>query len=261
MPNYTQNVLKVKGEKPLVRYFYETNRVSKEESELLGKQEVEFSFEKHVSRMSCEFIQKYVEKRLNTPQKSEFLEYDLLREYWGTKWDAMDLSVDLSNIEDGEIVYQFDTAWNYPHHWLVIISKIFSKLDFYIDFTDEDDEYDMQYERHYKNGEMTEIKKYSIFDTTIDDLGGLDKVMEEVIQFLLENDMEYDCDGKKYTFMEYCKMNQGNEELFYEIKEQNEKLKDYVDEKLQHVSHFFWSDTTSKIFCEKMDAKINEPQI
>jgi hypothetical protein len=49
MPNYTQNILKVKGEKELIRYFYETNRVSKEESELLEKQEVDLSIEKRLN--------------------------------------------------------------------------------------------------------------------------------------------------------------------------------------------------------------------
>ena len=56
--------------------------------------------------------------------------FDSAVQLWGTKWNAGDPVVNLSNIENGEIDYIFDTAWCYPHEWLLLVSKLYFNLDF-----------------------------------------------------------------------------------------------------------------------------------
>lgn len=40
--------------------------------------------------------------------------YDWNVENWGTKWDACHVDVDFTNLDEGTLVYRFDTAWTPP---------------------------------------------------------------------------------------------------------------------------------------------------
>ena len=65
MPNYTQNSLVIQGNPKVLKYFYERNRVTKEDVEILNNDEyceTELSFEKYVPRITEDEITNYVKK-------------------------------------------------------------------------------------------------------------------------------------------------------------------------------------------------------
>ena len=66
MPNYTRNNLKIYGPAPLLRYFYEKNRVTEEDVEFMeevyGPYTCDLSFEKSVPRHNYEITVDYVQK-------------------------------------------------------------------------------------------------------------------------------------------------------------------------------------------------------
>lgn len=189
MPNYTHNKLIIRGDTSELMYFYERNKVSEDDSKYLGNiysSPTELSF-------------------------SKFINIDLLKlmtnnddihnsDFWGTKWDALEIEVDLSKIDEGQIEYKFTTAWKYPHDWLIKISQIFMRLDFYITYLNEDDGYDMNYEVRFIRGESTKIKSFSSDLATIEKYGGMNKVIDDIILYLNEHpDETYYIPFEKYN--------------------------------------------------------------
>ncbi len=190
MPNYTKNTLIIRGNKDLLRYFYEQNRVTEDDekylSDIHGKKK-DLSFSKSVSVETGEFMLQFIMSQNNIKLNNYF---DSAVVMWGTKWNAGDPVVDLKNIENGEITYTFDTAWCYPQQWLEQVSIIYKNLEFYINFTNEDDNYDETFEYKYKDGKFEELKRYSYHLQQIDKLGGIEKVVNDIIEYFENNPNE-----------------------------------------------------------------------
>lgn len=131
MPNYTKNHLIVSGNKGILKYFYERNRVSEEDSKYINNKDIEdeeqeeerpLSFNKCVPRQVQNVIENYISENylINSSKSSksqESISWDLMIYIWGTKWDAIDSIVDISFLEEevgedkeGSINYTFMSA-------------------------------------------------------------------------------------------------------------------------------------------------------
>jgi len=60
--------------------------------------------------------------------------YDWQVNNWGTKWDV-DANVD-ENVEDGEAVITFDSAWSPPTAFMDSLAQMFSSLRFVLDYAE-----------------------------------------------------------------------------------------------------------------------------
>ncbi len=238
MPNYTKNILEIRGDSELLKYFYDKNRNTTIDHYMLNRHVTELSFENFVSRSSCNIMTENVSKYYlnNNGLKDEKNIYNIYNIYdnhkinniyWGTKWDAIDVIADKSKINEDVLIYRFLTAWNYPENWIIIISEIFEKLDFYITYTNEDDGYDMVYKKHYKNGNIISFEKYSDFYIKINSYGDLNIVIDKIINFLNNNQQEYELEldnereneiKKTNDWLEYSKMVfEGRKKIFNKI--------------------------------------------
>ncbi len=250
MPNYTQNSLVIRGDPKVLKYFYERNRVTEEDVEILGSDEyivTELSFEKYVSNITKNPIIEYV-KNNYTPKKNDKIEdNDTLMNslfstivhsnleliFWGTKSNAIEPTVYLEDIENGSIKYTFDTAWTPPNKWLIYISKIFKNLEFVNTYSLEDEGYDIQYEYLYKNGVESEIRQYKLSDIEIEEYG-IKKLLKEIFLILesetytfeeIEENIKYDFKTFSIKFIEKNDIN----ELFTHLYEHNDKLSDFIE--------------------------------
>ena len=86
--------------------------------------------------------------------------YDWSRHYWGTKWKAYDIEVEVDEI-------RFNTAWNAPMPIYVAIADLFPDYDFEVVYADEDYGY---------NCGMVSIEHGDIFINNPD--GGSDEAMD-----------------------------------------------------------------------------------
>lgn len=67
--------------------------------------------------------------------------YDWSIKNWGTKWGSKDTYVDgITEYSDNtaELRFSFDTAWSCPEAIYVELGKLYSNLNFEIEFADED---------------------------------------------------------------------------------------------------------------------------
>jgi hypothetical protein len=176
MPNYVQNTIIVSGDPKVLQYFYERNRVTKEDVEMLGLHEgdeVDLSFEKCIPRVQEEIFIDFVNDNFLPKNIQKIEDIRVLHEifpsmvmnhihnlFWSTKSDTIEPTCYLDTIENGTITYTFDTAWSFPKNWLISISKIFKNLDFQITYSKEDDGYDLHYVYHYKDGIQTKVKEH-----------------------------------------------------------------------------------------------------
>lgn len=182
MPNITENKLIVRGDKELLQYFYDKNRVTEEDIKFCRDfyyQVTELSFTKFVPRISNEILHQLVEKKC---RKEKIDLYALTCEFWGTKWNAFEVKVFKEKMEEGELSYTFETAWNYPYNWLLSISEIFPQLEFEIITSNEDDGYDAVYHFLYKNKQKTEIKRYTHLDLWMEEKGGKEKILNDLLE-------------------------------------------------------------------------------
>ncbi len=216
MPNYTHNFLNVYGDPEALRYFYERNRVSEIDAKFMGfQEETPLSFEKCVSREITTIISNYINKNyllkngtilqfLNKDTQKNVDNWDLMVSIWGTKWDAIVADVDLSEIDsEKKLRYKFDTAWCFPENWLITISKMFKNLEFEIRFTNEEDGHDETFIYKYKDGEKNEIETFSGIMKCIEEFGGMEKVIDTLIEYCNEEDImitDYDSENKEKIF-------------------------------------------------------------
>jgi len=56
--------------------------------------------------------------------------YDWQVNNWSVKWGASNSRLDDTLIDKGVIRYEFDTAWNEPHEFLISLSQVFPSLRF-----------------------------------------------------------------------------------------------------------------------------------
>ncbi len=233
MPNYTRNQLIVKGDPSHLTYFYEKNRVKEEDSMIRNIPSKSLSFEMCVPNEIYAPMISYIEKNYEhkhgtllhmlSKRDSNAASWDLSCAIWGTKWDAIEPSVDLTELNTGQlcrdpsdpqscsasrhISYAFDTAWNYPYNWLYTISRIFSQLEFEITYTNEEDNYDIYYVESFKKGIKTELRKYSEIERSIEEYGK-DKLIQDMITYLDSENIMICVDYKteeKMTWRDYCK--------------------------------------------------------
>ncbi len=206
MPNYTKNTLIVKGSKDALTYFYNRNRISEEDAQNIGGIVTDLSFEKCVTRENDTIIMTYIkENYISKHPKPGYDCWDLTCTIWGTKWEAIDTVVDLSTIEDGKITYYFDTAWCYPHNWLLTVSKIFSKLEFEIISLDEDDNYNMCYKHQFKEGTFEMIESYSRLERSIEKYG-VENLVNMIITHCEEEDLTMMYKGVNVNWKMYYKV-------------------------------------------------------
>lgn len=249
MPNYTKNTLTVKGSKEALLYFYNRNRVTEEDVENVGGHVSHLSFSKCVTRENDNVIMDYIQQNYQPKLGKKGGDiWDLSCWIWGTKWNTSEPSVDLSNIENGEIKYYFETAWCYPHNWLITVSKIFVKLEFEIIFTNEDDNYEWFYKYHFKEGKMTEIESYSHLERSISKYG-MENLVDMMIAYLDEKEgkianyhnrlQNLDKELEYMPWREYCTFYMETEDkeneyyerdLFMNILNGSEDLEHFVDE-------------------------------
>ncbi len=248
MPNYTQNSLVIQGNPKVLKYFYERNRVTKEDVEILNNDEyceTELSFEKYVPRITEDEITNYV-KKYYVPKNQEvekqndfmstifesIVNSKLRLIYWGTKWDAIKPTAYLENIENNSIKYTFDTAWCPPNMWLFYISKIFKNLEFVNTYSLEEEGFDIQYEYMYKNGVETEIRKYRLSDIEIEEYG-IKKLLDNIFTIIENSTYTFeDEENIKYDFKTFCtKFIEKNDinELFAYFYEHNNLLSDFFE--------------------------------
>ncbi len=214
MPNYTRNQLIVKGDPSHLAYFYEKNRVKEEDSRFRNIPSKSLSFEMCVPNEIYAPMISYIEK--NYEQKHGTLlhmlskrdpnaaSWDLSCAIWGTKWDAIEPSVDLTALNTDHISYAFDTAWNYPYNWLYAISRIFSQLEFEITYTNEEDNYDIYYVESFKKGIKTELRKYSEIERSIEEYGK-EELIQDMITYLDSENITICVGEEKITWRDYCK--------------------------------------------------------
>lgn len=273
MPNYTHNTLTIRGVPEELRYFYERNRVSENDVKFMEfQEETVLSFEKCVSREIIDVIADYINENyilkngtmlqyLNKDKKNNVDNWDLMVSIWGTKWDAIDAIVNLKEIEsENKLTYKFDTAWCFPENWLITISKMFKNLDFEILFSNEDDGYDKTYIYQFKNGENREIEAFSSIMKSIEEFGGIEKVIDEMITYCNEENVmitNYDSENKEKVFwLKYAKSyieKHSNEESYESdlICYIKDEIYTFYDEyELHHCTY------TNKEFCKAFVEKV-----
>ncbi len=274
MPNYTKNTLTVKGSKEALTYFYNRNRVTEEDVENVGGCVTDLSFEKCVTRENDTVIMQHIQENyISKHAKTGWNSWDLTCAIWGTKWEACAPYVDLTNIENGEITYRFDTAWSYPDSWLITISRIFRKLEFEIIFTNEDDNYDMFYKYHFKEGKMTEVESYSHLERSILKFG-MENLVNMIMAYLDEKEAKIvnyhnrlqnlDKELEYMPWKEYCKFYMKTEDkeyehyerdLFMNILNGSEDLEHFVDDH-DLYRQLFESKELSLCFFQKVKEQI-----
>jgi len=105
MPNWCENTLIIEGEGSMLIKWSEENKNKKTDDEL--------SFQAGVP--------------------IENWSRELAIEKWGTKWEPTEISISsayANNNEQGQIIYDFLTAWAPPTEWLKTISKKWPDLVF-----------------------------------------------------------------------------------------------------------------------------------
>jgi hypothetical protein len=274
MPNYTHNFLNVYGPPEALRYFYERNRISKDDAKFMGfGEETPISFEKCVSREITSIIADYINKSyvmksgttveyFNKNTKNNVDGWDLMVSIWGTKSDAIAADVDLSEIDsERKLRYRFDTAWCFPENWLITISKMFKNLTFEIRFTNEEDGHDETYIYQYKEGEKSEIKVFSGIMSCMEEFGGMEKAIDEMISYCNEEnvmitDFSNQKNPQKVHWLTYVKsyIEKHNKERDYESNlmcTMNNKIYTFFDEcELHHATY------TNKEFCKAFVEKV-----
>lgn len=55
---------------------------------------------------------------------------------WGCKWDARDSEV-YTDYDGGTVEYSFTTPWAPPEDWLIMVSKLYPKIEFILNFDEE----------------------------------------------------------------------------------------------------------------------------
>ena len=228
MSPYTKNTLLVKGSKEALTYFYHRNRMSEEDVEHVGGRTTDLSFEKCVTRKSDSVIMEHILENYNpTHTVSGWHTWHLSCSFWGTHCNAIEPIVDLSNIENGEITYHFETERVYPHNWLLTISKIFHKLNFEIIYMNEDDNYNMCYKCCYKDGKCETIESYSQLERTIEKFG-----IENLVNMIITHCEEVELKAPNYI-NRFQKMNKPVEYIYWKelcklhIQEYENKDDDY----------------------------------
>lgn len=240
MPNFTKNKLTIKGHKDLLKYFYEQNRVTEEDekymSNIHGKKK-DLSFSKSVSLESAECMLKFVDS-------NKMKHFDIAVELWGTKWNAGYPVVDLSNIENGEIKYKFETAWCHPHEWLLKVSELYFNLDFYINFTNEDDNYDITYDGKYKNGKYEELNQYSSQLKIINENGGVEKIVNDIINYFQNNPKEVYAPNEHSSRKDYLNTilymieKEKNKNIIYQLCSSNDNFDSFVNNYLKEHNDY-----------------------
>lgn len=137
MPNHVSNELEITGPRAELERFRELVKDKDEDGD-----EIVLSFCKTVpmpdelrgTTSPCpkgqEKIQAEYEKKFGAGNW-----YDWSCKFWGTKWGAYDS--ELSQDEDGFLLYSFNTAWSPPAEWIEATSRLFPKLRFKDTWHDE----------------------------------------------------------------------------------------------------------------------------
>ena len=121
MPNWCLNKLTIEGDEEELNKFYEENK----------SDENELSFEKGVpppenlDELSDEEFKKLLINDNSLGSSPRWYEFNCSN--WGTKWDTNDVNI---NQSDGELYYDFMTAWSPPQQWLKTISQKYLDLKF-----------------------------------------------------------------------------------------------------------------------------------
>lgn len=124
MPNWCLNKLTVEGDEEELIKFYEENKTD----------EYELSFEKGVSKpdnldeLSEEDFKKLLINDSCFDSSPRWYIFNCSN--WGTKWDTEDVNFDM---RDGELYYDFMTAWSPPQQWLETISQKYLNLKFILE--------------------------------------------------------------------------------------------------------------------------------
>ncbi len=273
MPNYTNNFLTIYGESDELRYFYERNRVNENDEKFLNMDKSELSFEKCVSREITSVFANYINNNYTLKEgsymtffnsmnsknenKSNVDVWNLMRDIWGTKWDAIDVNVNLSKIDsEKKLSYRFDTAWSSPENWLITISKIFKNLEFEITFSNEDDGHDETYIYKYKDGVKSDIETFSAVSKSIEEFGGIEPIIETMITYCNEENVMLFDDKEKIFWLTYAKkfIEENQTKYDYESELFNDIISEiytFLDEYELHQSCYRNKDLC-KAFVEKV---------
>ncbi len=263
MPNFIENTLIVRGDSKVLKYFYERNRVSKEDIEMLGLDKdniTELSLEKcipsvikdtFINFLENNFILNNLDSEIDSCKQNMF-ENHIHRLFWGTKSDVITPICYLDNIENNSIKYTFKTNWFYPFHWLINISKMFRNLDFELTYYQENDCRNIRHVYHYKNGIQTFINRYSICEKEIDDFE-LKELVENFLE-ILQNEIFKNEKGNFISYLKYYWLkNDDMDTLFINIYEMDCKLYEFIKEYFENVSGIY----NSKLY-DIFSKKINE---
>ena len=90
-------------------------------------------------RANDEYYEKYISlanKAIENIKKYGYKDwYDWNRNNWGTKWDAMEVSVDA---DDTTISLDFQTAWSTPEPVFLELAKQYPDITIQVEYADED---------------------------------------------------------------------------------------------------------------------------
>ncbi len=220
MPNYIHNTLTVYGVSDELQYFYERNCVNENDIKYMNYYyTTHLSFEKCVSHSIVSIMNLYIQENYTVKRDTKLALLtnldkniniqDLMYNIWGTSSDALDVNVNLEEINHGCITYTFSTEFGSPHNWLLCISKMFPKLRFQITYSDEYDNHEEVHVYAFKNGLKTEVETYNAVTRCIEKNNGIENIVYMIIQYCNNNNIminDYSNNiHKEMNWITYCK--------------------------------------------------------
>jgi len=127
MPNWCDNILRLKGSQEDVERFYEENTVNVDKKDGIKKRALSFA-----ASVPADGKIDVAELRKRNPDMKVFPDWYLQQsDAWGCKWDV---SADDCTISKDCTRYSFRTPWCPPHAWLRTIGMFYPTLKFSLDY-------------------------------------------------------------------------------------------------------------------------------
>jgi hypothetical protein len=137
MPNHVANELIIKGESSTIKDFIRFARGTglhwkgSDKPEIVNDLELSHFVHPELNRRGKELTMPYSDMATGEP-----MGYDWCIEHWGTKWGAYNVILkDESEHGEGEISYQFNTAWDtFSNRVSIAMASVFPTLRFDLTF-------------------------------------------------------------------------------------------------------------------------------
>jgi hypothetical protein len=152
MPNWCDNVVVIKGDRQSIKTVKETLQEAGNVFSFNGVSECPPAL-LHTSapnrnEQSAEF---------NTKKYGSKDWYDWCNSNWGTKWNASDAHITMT--DDDQVAYAFQTAWAPPIPVYEKLAKMFPNINIFINYDESGSDFSGW--RYYKNGELSKEVEYN----------------------------------------------------------------------------------------------------